>query len=330
MWAPITRRGQPAAVPEEVGGHLALDADADGGVRADADGEREDEQEQLRAPAAPVHEPHERRGLGHQPVVSAVRALVGLLVGGEVLRPCAWASSRSSASMPSSTLPASKSRQPVELDVGGLVGLGEVEAGDRGVEAAEDHDRAVLLADVVLVLATTTRPRRRAIQPRPITTSGGEEPLGPDVAARRARGVARRLGVDRVGGDRVRRAVGQVGRDRVELAGVARAVAAEEPRRCRPRCVGGARPRHRRPAASARAGAVVGLEDVGDHAGDVVGAAGLEAGADQLDRGVLRAAGGQDVGQPAVVEDAARAVAADQEPVARRRARGRRGRARCR
>ena len=52
--------GQPAAVRDDVGRDLALDADADRGVGADADGEREDEQEQLGAPAAPVHEAHER------------------------------------------------------------------------------------------------------------------------------------------------------------------------------------------------------------------------------------------------------------------------------
>ena len=45
-----TRRGQPAAVGDDVGRDLALDAEADGGVGAHADGEREHEQEQLRAP----------------------------------------------------------------------------------------------------------------------------------------------------------------------------------------------------------------------------------------------------------------------------------------
>ena len=61
---------------------------------------------------------------------------------------------------------------------------------------------------------------------------------------------------------------------------------------------------------------VVAVDDVGDDAGDVVGAAGLEAGADQLDGGVVGRAGRQDVGEPAVVEDAAGAVAAEQQPVA--------------
>ena len=51
--------GQPAAVADQVGGHDALDAEADRGVGADPDREGEDEQEQLRAPAAPVHEAHE-------------------------------------------------------------------------------------------------------------------------------------------------------------------------------------------------------------------------------------------------------------------------------
>ena len=57
--------GQPPAVPDDVGRHLALDAEADRGVGADADGEGEHEQEQLRAPAAPVHEAHQGRLLCH-------------------------------------------------------------------------------------------------------------------------------------------------------------------------------------------------------------------------------------------------------------------------
>ncbi len=61
----------------------------------------------------------------------------------------------------------------------------------------------------------------------------------------------------------------------------------------------------------------VGLVDhVGDDAGDVVVGAGLEAGADQLDGGVVGRAHREDVGEPAVVEDAAGAVAAEQQPVA--------------
>ncbi len=59
-----------------------------------------------------------------------------------------------------------------------------------------------------------------------------------------------------------------------------------------------------------------GVDHVGDEAGDVVGAAGVEAGADQLDGRVVGAAAPEDVGQPAVVEDAAGAVAAQQQPVA--------------
>ncbi len=57
--------GQPAAVPEEVGGNDALDAQPHRGVGADADRQREDEQEQLRAAAPPVHESHDARGLRH-------------------------------------------------------------------------------------------------------------------------------------------------------------------------------------------------------------------------------------------------------------------------
>ncbi len=59
------------------------------------------------------------------------------------------------------------------------------------------------------------------------------------------------------------------------------------------------------------------LDHVGDQAGDVVGAARLEAGAHQLDGREVRAAGAQDVREPAVLEDPARAVAAEQQPVAR-------------
>jgi hypothetical protein len=60
--------GQPAAVAGEVGGHDALDAEADGGVGADPHREGEDEQEQLRAPASPVHEAHQGPGLTHRRV----------------------------------------------------------------------------------------------------------------------------------------------------------------------------------------------------------------------------------------------------------------------
>ncbi len=81
------------------------------------------------------------------------------------------------------------------------------------------------------------------------------------------------------------------------------------------RTCGGAR-RRRRPAA-ARGPRRPGLhgDDVGDQAGDVVGAAGLEGGADQLDGGEVGGAGGEDVGEPPVVERAARAVAAEQDAV---------------
>ena len=54
-------RGQPAAVPDDVGGHGALDAEADRGVGADADDQAEDEQEQLGAASAAVREGGRRR-----------------------------------------------------------------------------------------------------------------------------------------------------------------------------------------------------------------------------------------------------------------------------
>ena len=58
------------------------------------------------------------------------------------------------------------------------------------------------------------------------------------------------------------------------------------------------------------------LGDVGDDAGDVVGAAGLEAGADQLDGREVGRAGAEDVVHPLVGERAAGAVAADEDAVA--------------
>ena len=129
------QRGQPAAVAHDVGRHLALHAEADGGVGADADREREHEQEQLGTPATAVHELHEDSGLGHR---SAARSRgrrhgragrragrgargretpsrsgrhrprrrrgSGWPRGGATAR---WASARLSASMPSRTVEAS-------------------------------------------------------------------------------------------------------------------------------------------------------------------------------------------------------------------------------
>src|SRR3954454_11604955 len=43
--------------------------------------------------------------------------------------------------------------EPGDLDVAGLVGVREVDAREVGLDAAEDRDDAVLLTDVVLVLA---------------------------------------------------------------------------------------------------------------------------------------------------------------------------------
>ena len=108
------------------------------------------QQEQLRAPASPVHEPEERAGLcvGHQP--PAVPE-VGLL-GGEVLDgPVRGVEAAGVDAL--ADVVGVEVGEPVEGDVGGLVGPRQRQAGEVGVEAAEDHDRAVLLADVVLVLA---------------------------------------------------------------------------------------------------------------------------------------------------------------------------------
>ena len=94
--------GQPAGVPDHVGGDGPLDAEADGGVGARADGQREDEQEQLRAPPTAVHEAEECSGLRHQvpaaPPGSATR-----------FSTVERADDRSPEPMPSSTWPRSYS-----------------------------------------------------------------------------------------------------------------------------------------------------------------------------------------------------------------------------
>ena len=95
---------QTGAVPDDVGRHLALDADADRCVGPDSDGQREDEQEQLRAPAAPVHEAHDEPCLRHQQSASG-----SAVIWPARLLTVSWASSRLSTSMPSRTLSASKS-----------------------------------------------------------------------------------------------------------------------------------------------------------------------------------------------------------------------------
>src|SRR5690349_7841064 len=69
-----------------------------------------------------------------------------------------------------------------DLHVGGLVGVGEVDAGDVALDAAEDGDHAVLLADVVLVLAPA--PRRDAGHPGEAQDAEqSQDPAQPQVAA---------------------------------------------------------------------------------------------------------------------------------------------------
>ena len=310
--------------------HLALDAEADGGVGADADREGEHEQEELRAPATPVHEAQEGAVSGPSP--SAVRRARG--VGGRCLAArlstARRAASRLPASMPSRTLLGVEVGEPVERDVGGLVRRGQRDAGQVGVEAAEDHDACRPARRRSTAAGSRTTPRRAAIQTRPTTTSSAEQPLEPGEAARRPGRVAGLLGVD-AGRWRSRTARRRGSRRRT---GSSSPVSPERWPRKRlplaPRRRACAARRRRRPG-SARVASSTGaaaVDDVGDDAGDVVGAAGLEAGAHQLDRGVVGAAGGEDVGEPAVVEDAAGAVAAQQQPVAG--ARGRRGTGRAR
>ena len=207
--------------------------------------------------------------------------------------------------------------EPVDADVGGLVGLRQVDARQVGVQPAVDGHGAVVVADEVLPLAPGVG--RRAGHPDDAEDGDpGEDASYEQEAARWPRGVAHLLRVDGVGLDREREGVGDVGTDRLELAGVAGSMAAEELRHAghvqSPLEVGGGADQHRLLLARDR---LVGLVDDVDHqAGDVVGGAGLEAGADQLDGGVVGSAHRQDVGEAAVVEHPARAVAAQQQAVA--------------
>jgi hypothetical protein len=127
-----------------------------------------------------------------------------------------------------------------------------------------------------------------------------------------------RAGAHRATGDR--QVVGDLGVDRLQLTGVARAVAAEQAALAAggPAAQLGRGPDQQRlqlGVGRVGGGRLLG-DDVGDDAGDVVGAAGLQAGADQLDRGEVGGAHREDVGEAAVVEDAGGAVAAEQQPVA--------------
>ena len=303
--------GQPAAVPEDVGRHLALDADADRGVRPDADGEGEDEQEELRAPPAAVHESHQGRGLGHQPVVPGRRGL-GLLVRREVLHGLLGVGEVLGVDAVLD-LAGVEVAQPVQLDVGGLVGLGEVEAADRGVEAAEDHDRAVLLADVVLVLG----PRPERPRPRP---SRGRRPRRRRRAAwPRRSGAAAAVRSARSPGRRrwrrtARRRAGRPGPGRARRC--RRSGARGRARRCG-RAAAAARPPHRRPGPRARRPA---RSPASWTSATTQVTLSLLPASRLLRTSSTAAYSGLPVERMsairASVEDAARAVAADQEPVA--------------
>ena len=302
-------RSEAGAVAHDVGRYLTLDADAHGGVRTDPDRQGDHEQEQLRAPATPVHETHHEPRLGHQGAPSGGHLLSQVLdlVAGVV---------QAGRVEPLANALGVEVGEPVEGDVGRLVGLGQVDAGQRGVEAAVDHDRAVLLADEVLALAP--RPGGRADHPEDTDDHGeGQQPAQPGVAAGRDRRVAGGLGVDRVaqdGGAGLRR---DLGPDRLQLTGVAAAMTPEQVAGLG--SAGPARAHVSGRADEQRRGRHVGgaaHDHLGHQAGDVVGAARLEAGADQLDGCVVGRAAGEDVRQPAGLEDAAAAVAAQQQPVA--------------
>src|SRR3954447_19410460 len=86
----------------------------------------------------------------------------------------------------------------VDLHVGRLVGVGELDARNVGLDAPEDRDDAVLLPDVVLMLAPV--PRRRGDHPPDADQAQEEQAASePRVAPRLARGVSSglRIGVDR-------------------------------------------------------------------------------------------------------------------------------------
>ena len=318
------QRGQPAAVRDDVGGHVALDADADRGIAADADQQGEHEQEQLGAAAASMHEPEEARGRGGRCPAGHHGRLFGFLELGQLLHGGLRGSEVVDLDGVLHALGVELG-QPGELDVGGLVGVGEGDAGQVGVDAAEDRHDAVVLADVVLLLGP--RPGHRAGRPDDADHHREhQQPLGPLVAGRRPGRVASRLRVDRVGLDRERHLVEELGVDRLQLAGVAGAVAAEQAAHpAGHRGAAGAAPQlggrahqHRLELVVRRVGGCRLLgHDVGDDAGDVVGAAGLEARAHQLDGGVVGGAHREHVGQAAVVEHPAGAVAAKEEAVAR-------------
>ena len=256
--------------------------------------------------------PMRRRGLGHQPVVP-VSVGLGLLVLGEVLDG-ARASSRSSASMPSLDLAGVEVGEPVELRRrwSRRARRGRSRGSRRRCRGRSRRCRPARRRSTGPGSTTSA-----ATASQPSADHDGERrgAAWPGVAARRARGVAGGLGVERVAGDRDGASSGSSAG-----TGSSSPVSPERWPRNRPPLAaalaalgGGAdeqRPRARRVLG------VAGVEHVGDQAGDVVGAAGLEAGADQLDRGVVRAAAGEDVGEPAVVEHAAGAVAAQQQPVA--------------
>ena len=103
-----------------------------------------------------------------------------------------------------------------------------------------------------------------------------EQPAEPGVAAGRARRVADGLGVlDRIARDREADLVGDLRADRLQLTGVAGAVAAEQAAAAGTPGPAGAHVRGRAHEQRACAGTVVGvaLDHVGHQAGDVVGAA---------------------------------------------------------
>ena len=195
---------------------------------------------------------------------------------------------------------------------------------DQGeVDAAEDVDGAVDLADVVLVLGPG--PGGGDADPAQAHHhQGGQQPAQPGEAARGPWCVARGLRVDRVAGDGVRvgrQVVGERRLDRRLLAGVAAAAEQTGGQRgaVRPTAYVGGRADHHRLEVRERVGALGGaglVEDVGDQAGDVVAGAGLERATHQLDGGEVGGALAEDDAQVLVVEGGRGPVGAHEQPVA--------------
>ena len=149
-----------------------------------------------------------------------------------------------------STWRASKSESRARSTLVRLVGLGQVEAGQRGVERRGRSTTRPPPRRRSTAPGSRTRPRRGAHQTRPTTTSAARSRL----SQRKRRGGGARSGRSPGRLDRERDLVEDLGGDRLELTGVAGAVAAEQAGRLagRARRGRGAAARPPRPPSTAR------------------------------------------------------------------------------